>query len=225
MKCCSVCAIEKSLKDFNWRNKAKGWHRPECRSCQKAAYTKARAKDPAAYNAATAERKRKWRAAHPYAGKEWYAEHREKERARCRNRSEEYRERARVRSRLWYQAHRQHHRELMKVWVERNREKIREYMRLYCARNPERSREHCRRRRARKLSRQLAYFTAKELDARMSVFGYCCAYCSGPFEEVDHAIPLARGGAHCLANLRPACRACNRRKSAKPFGAWLREVA
>lgn len=27
--------------------------------------------------------------------------------------------------------------------------------------------------------------------------------------------PLAKGGLHCLANLRPACRACNAQKNAR----------
>jgi 5-methylcytosine-specific restriction endonuclease McrA len=85
--------------------------------------------------------------------------------------------------------------------------------------------ESYRRRHARKRASQIERFSGKQLAARMSVFGNRCAYCGGPFEEVDHAIPLARGGIHCLANLRPACRSCNRRKWAKPLGAWLKEVA
>jgi hypothetical protein len=33
-KQCSKCKIVKPTSDFNWRNKAKGWLRPECRTCQ-----------------------------------------------------------------------------------------------------------------------------------------------------------------------------------------------
>ncbi len=39
--------------------------------------------------------------------------------------------------------------------------------------------------------------------------------CGGPFEEVDHVKPIAKGGWHALANLRPACFRCNNQKSDK----------
>jgi 5-methylcytosine-specific restriction endonuclease McrA len=50
---------------------------------------------------------------------------------------------------------------------------------------------------------------------RMEFFDFKCSYCGGPFEEVDHAIPLSRGGSNWPANLRPACKSCNRRKFTK----------
>jgi 5-methylcytosine-specific restriction endonuclease McrA len=49
----------------------------------------------------------------------------------------------------------------------------------------------------------------------MAYWGNCCWMCSGEYQEVDHVIPLARGGLHCLSNLRPACRSCNASKGAK----------
>ncbi len=39
-----------------------------------------------------------------------------------------------------------------------------------------------------------------------------CYICGGPGREVDHVIPLANGGRHMPANIRPACRSCNSRK-------------
>ena len=46
-----------------------------------------------------------------------------------------------------------------------------------------------------------------------------CYYCQkalpdGP-EEIDHYIPIAKGGSHTPVNLRPSCSCCNRRKSSK----------
>lgn len=46
-------------------------------------------------------------------------------------------------------------------------------------------------------------------------WGNRCWMCGGPYEEADHVIPLALGGPHCLANLRPACKSCNSAKGAK----------
>lgn len=45
--------------------------------------------------------------------------------------------------------------------------------------------------------------------------GEVCRYCadtSGPF-ELDHVIPVSRGGRNKIDNLVVACRTCNRRKS------------
>ena len=49
-----------------------------------------------------------------------------------------------------------------------------------------------------------------------------CAYCQTPCEslEMDHVIPLSRGGRHALANILPACPSCNRRKSSKLLIEW-----
>lgn len=79
---------------------------------------------------------------------------------------------------------------------------------------------HCRR--ARQRAGLIATFTSAELDARMAFWGNQCWMCSGPFQEVDHVISLARGGPHCLSNLRPSCRSCNASKGAKSVAEVLR---
>ncbi|WP_443068558.1 HNH endonuclease [Streptomyces sp. NBC_01267] len=55
---------------------------------------------------------------------------------------------------------------------------------------------------------------------------WSCVYCDVSLggmvvAEVDHVIPLSSGGRHELANLAPACRECNRSKSARSVGDWL----
>ncbi len=57
-------------------------------------------------------------------------------------------------------------------------------------------------------------FSPAELDQRLRYFGYRCWICSAPGEHVDHVKPIKAGGWHMLANLRPACARCNRRKNA-----------
>lgn len=57
-----------------------------------------------------------------------------------------------------------------------------------------------------------------------------CAYCSVQLEawgrrhpnslQWDHVVPLARGGTDGVGNLLPACRECNRSKSARLLIAW-----
>jgi hypothetical protein len=54
-----------------------------------------------------------------------------------------------------------------------------------------------------------------------------CAYCGsdeGPF-EVDHIVPLAKGGTDDPRNLACACRTCNRSKKDRLIAEWLGEVA
>jgi 5-methylcytosine-specific restriction endonuclease McrA len=50
---------------------------------------------------------------------------------------------------------------------------------------------------------------------RMAIWGFRCWICGGPYDEIDHVIPLSRGGTNWPANLRPACRECNARKGAR----------
>src|SRR5699024_5527166 len=49
---------------------------------------------------------------------------------------------------------------------------------------------------------------------RQDVVNYCgngdrCIYCDGPFEQLDHMIPVSRSGSHALWNCLPSCQRCN----------------
>lgn len=76
--------------------------------------------------------------------------------------------------------------------------------------------------------------TARELFDRCTFYGWRCVYClqdlsvydvwityfgrgiyhheGAPLIEMDHRIPLAKGGSHWPANLVPSCIECNMRK-------------
>ncbi|WP_399552357.1 HNH endonuclease [uncultured Microbacterium sp.] len=51
-----------------------------------------------------------------------------------------------------------------------------------------------------------------ELNERFAYWGFACWMCGSPWEHIDHVKPIAKGGPHLLANLRPACAACNMKK-------------
>jgi 5-methylcytosine-specific restriction endonuclease McrA len=71
-------------------------------------------------------------------------------------------------------------------------------------------------RRARKCDAWTDGHSAADLAAYFVEIGaFNCAYCGGPAEHVDHVAPLARGGAHALGNLLPACADCNLEKGAR----------
>ena len=50
-----------------------------------------------------------------------------------------------------------------------------------------------------------------------------CAYCGNSGGEVDHIIPLARGGTHSIGNLTSSCRSCNSSKGSKLLIEWKRD--
>lgn len=75
------------------------------------------------------------------------------------------------------------------------------------------SREKKRKKRANLRAGLVIPFTSAQLAARMAMFSGCWM-CGGAWDTVDHVKPIAKGGAHILANLRPACRSCNSSKNA-----------
>lgn len=52
--------------------------------------------------------------------------------------------------------------------------------------------------------------------------GRVCQYCGGIAMEVDHIIPLSRGGTNDDSNLAAACFRCNRSKGNKTLELWRR---
>jgi 5-methylcytosine-specific restriction endonuclease McrA len=86
----------------------------------------------------------------------------------------------------------------------------------YCSRHQKQL--DTNRRRARKKSAPSHPYTSDQMAQRIAYWGDKCWMCGGAYEALDHVIPLSRGGADCLANLRPACGSCNSRKHNKWFG-------
>ena len=51
----------------------------------------------------------------------------------------------------------------------------------------------------------------------------CYNKCGKPANTIDHVIPIARGGAHSIDNVVPACGFCNCSKGNKPLLIWMYE--
>jgi len=100
------------------------------------------------------------------------------------------------------------------AYRERNREALRAKGRDY-------DRSHPIERKARKhvyLGRKYGAdgsYTAAEIRRLIAAYDNKCAYCSVPLDrvELDHRIPLTRGGTNYIDNLVPACRRCNASKN------------
>lgn len=88
------------------------------------------------------------------------------------------------------------------------------------------SREKSKRRKAVLKERTAVQVKPKQLLARFAEFGHCCAYCGHPGDmQMEHVMPIAKGGTHALGNLIPACSDCNYNKSTKPVETWYRAQA
>lgn len=60
---------------------------------------------------------------------------------------------------------------------------------------------------------QIIEFTSEQKAARFKMWGGRCWKCGiAEATEEDHVKPIAKGGSHCLANLRPICQKCNTTK-------------
>lgn len=65
-------------------------------------------------------------------------------------------------------------------------------------------------------------FTLNEWGRRLIEYDGRCAYCQDPDAtvEIEHVIPLGRGGTNRIANVVPACRACNEDKHTRTPQEW-----
>jgi 5-methylcytosine-specific restriction endonuclease McrA len=78
------------------------------------------------------------------------------------------------------------------------------------------------RRRARKFrAKGHGYATDQHVAWRFEMWGGRCYACGEKATDIDHVIPLAKGGAHFPANIRPICKRCNSRKGAMPLRAFM----
>lgn len=100
----------------------------------------------------------------------------------------------------------------MSAYVESNRESINARTRQRYRENPLPRLASGELRRARKEQATIVPFTDQQLQQRWDYYGGKCWMCGETATCTDHVKPLAKGGAHALANLRPACRPCNARK-------------
>lgn len=58
--------------------------------------------------------------------------------------------------------------------------------------------------------------STEQLAGRIAYYGWACWMCGDPWDQIDHVLPVSKGGSKWPANLRPSCGPCNRKKSAGP---------
>lgn len=149
------------------------------------------------------------------ARRRYYQRHR----ARILAQTQAYRRRHLAAVRAWWQVHYQAHGEAYRLrartWYQEHRDQALVQRRRWRVQHPERKRHHDRTRKARVRGATQADLTRHEWAAIKAAFGYRCAYCGVRPRRLtqDHITPVAKGGAHTLQNVVPACALCNSRKS------------
>lgn len=136
-----------------------------------------------------------------------------------------------------------------KAWCEANRARKNEYQRAYRQRYPEKVRaqldawlkahpeyEPARyakryadpKQRVRMLAANKLHRFRKRanggrgvtVDQMLDLLSKPCAYCGAEATEIDHVLPVSRGGEHDINNVAPACRSCNASKGARTPEEW-----
>lgn len=141
-------------------------------------------------------------------------------------------------NRAWYAKNKEHAREKQKAratkWLQRDPDGLNRAGRKWNKEHPEKRRALSDAWRRKNLARVANYQSAVRAkrqkargkcsfelaEQRVQFFGDRCAYCRGPYEHLDHAIALARGGTNWPANFRPACSSCNQKKQAQDWRRW-----
>jgi len=220
LKCrCDACsaAAGEYLKRYNAANREKvaEWAQKAYLNNRKAVLEKQRRRY-SENREAHAERMKKYHAENRETVAEMHRRYREANGEKVTEYNRQYRESNRQALRVAGQLY---YRETREAKAERTRQR-----RLA---NPERWREIQRtsqgRRRARMKQVQVIDFTPEQFEQRMAYYGHSCylklpGLCTGALDEIEHVKPIDKLGPHMLANLRPVCTPCNRRKWAHwPF--------
>ena len=120
--------------------------------------------------------------------------------------------------REWHEKNKDKANARRKQWNLDNYEKAKLKDKNYAKNNPEILRNKANLRRARVLSNGIYEINKKELK---KLYAQNCFYCeSNEKIQLDHVIPISKGGSHSIGNIVPACRKCNLEKSDKFIAEW-----
>lgn len=110
------------------------------------------------------------------------------------------------------------------AWRQANRERFEERRARWNRDNPMKLRTYAQNRISRKKNAK-GLLTEQSIKWRFDYYANSCYYCGVEGDlQVEHRIPLSRGGTNWPSNIVPACKTCNVRKNAKTeteYRQWL----
>lgn len=84
-------------------------------------------------------------------------------------------------------------------------------------------RQKSKRKKAMMRNSAAVQISGKQIKRRFSQFGDVCAYCGCTDDlQIEHVMPISKGGAHVIENIVPACRECNAAKRDHDVEQWFR---
>jgi 5-methylcytosine-specific restriction endonuclease McrA len=223
-KICNVCGKSKPISEFPRAVGERHWVRPRCRGCEK----KYKHNYYLGHQEEIRDRDHNYRHTHQEEKKErariYYLAHAEEEKGRTRKWQQTHTEEVKELNRKYYQEHREEAKEFSHDYYQDHREDVDERNRIYSKKHPEYKRIGCRNRRARILNASGNGWSAKDEKQLKQDYSYRCAYCGKDTKlELDHIVPISRGGKHAIENIVPACRSCNSSKGSKSLLKWMYE--
>lgn len=139
----------------------------------------------------------------------------------ARNRRLENLEKSRASSRAYYQLNKVAIQRNLAQWRRRNKDYLTTYQQEWRSKNTDKvrlySRVHGSIRRARE--RAVDNFEITSRDIRR-LLNQKCVYCGNSSTQIDHVIPLSRGGTNGIGNLASACTKCNASKNNRFVMEW-----
>lgn len=126
----------------------------------------------------------------------------------------------------WYEKHKDRERAKHREYAMCNRAAAKRRLKTFAIRHPERIQAEQMRRRAKLLGAQVGDQLAIREWIRVirSKPSFKCYYCERPTPRaelnIDHVIPLARGGLHTCENMAASCSACNFSKNSRLPSEW-----
>jgi 5-methylcytosine-specific restriction endonuclease McrA len=138
------------------------------------------------------------------------------------------RECMRVRSKTQYRKHadkrlaekaayREQHREQLKLNAREYRKRAWDINKKWRNENRDKIKETAARRRQRIREQKVGVIPMAYIERLLR---QPCFYCGGEATEIDHVIPIVRGGKHSIGNIVSSCQTCNQHKSTRLLIEW-----
>lgn len=185
MKTCTRCNVWLPLENFSKKKSSKDGLVSHCKKCERERYL------------------------------EWYKN--KGGQKKVRNYLDEYRKNNKEKCDEWNRISRERNKvkalAIGKKWREANKDRMAELKREWRKRNPHKDHEYNHQRRVRKLGRISNMDAKSVLDASNGI----CYWCGKKAEkiELDHYVPISKGGSNSVDNLVVSCKKCNRSKHDK----------
>ena len=212
-KKCTKCGKVLPLEAFRKDKRRKDGLQSHCKDCQNVAAKQYRKDNPEKVRAS----KKRYRQENSEKIKDYDKQYRKDNPEKIRESIKQWHEDNPEYRKEYYQDNKEHILEQQKQRRKDNPEYFKDKDRRYRQENPDKVKAKRHNRRARELNAP-GHCTPEQLEARMAYCGYKCIYCGSDEDiQVDHIIPLARGGSQWPANQAPACGTCNRQKGTMSF--------